>query len=112
MCRAAGKAIKKLLEMNLRPSDIMTRAAFENAMVLIMATGGSTNAVMHLIAMARSLDVPLTIDDFQKVGLQHVQCVDQVTVTIVTERTAMRSCTSHRRLALFTCPWQSTTLTI
>lgn len=67
-CLAAGKAIHKLLEMDLKPRDIMTRAAFENAMVLIMATGGSTNAVLHLIAMARAVNVPLTIDDFQSVS--------------------------------------------
>ena len=67
-CLAAGKAIRVLLEKNIKPRDIMTRAAFENAMVVIMATGGSTNAVLHLIAMARSVDVPLTIDDFQKVS--------------------------------------------
>lgn len=65
-CVAAGKAIRKLLELDLKPRDIMTRAAFENAMVVIMATGGSTNAVLHLIAMARSVGVPLTIDDFQR----------------------------------------------
>ncbi len=67
-CKAAGKAIRLLLERDIKPRDIMTRAAFENAMVIIMATGGSTNAVLHLIAMARSVDVPLTIDDFQKVS--------------------------------------------
>jgi dihydroxy-acid dehydratase len=67
-CRAAGKAILNLLEKDIKPRDIMTRAAFENAMVLTMALGGSTNAVLHLIAMARSVDVPLTIDDFQKVS--------------------------------------------
>jgi dihydroxy-acid dehydratase len=67
-CRAAGKAIHNLLEKDIKPRDIMTRAAFENAMVLTMALGGSTNAVLHLIAMARSVDVPLTIDDFQKVS--------------------------------------------
>jgi dihydroxy-acid dehydratase len=67
-CKAAGKAIRLLLEKDIKPRDIMTRAAFENAMVIIMATGGSTNAVLHLIAMARSVDVPLTIDDFQKVS--------------------------------------------
>ncbi len=65
-CLAAGKAILKLLELDLKPRDIMTRAAFENAMVVIMATGGSTNAVLHLIAMARSVGVDLTIDEFQK----------------------------------------------
>ncbi|HRF02301.1 MAG TPA: dihydroxy-acid dehydratase [Pirellulaceae bacterium] len=67
-CRRAGAAILKLLELDLKPRDIMTRSAFENAMVVVMALGGSTNAVLHLIAMARSVDVPLTIDDFQKVA--------------------------------------------
>jgi dihydroxy-acid dehydratase len=67
-CRAAGKAILNLLEKDLKPRQIMTREAFENAMVLTMALGGSTNAVLHLIAMARSVDVPLTIDDFQAVS--------------------------------------------
>jgi dihydroxy-acid dehydratase len=65
-CIAAGKAILNLLEKDLKPRDIMTRAAFENAMTLVMALGGSTNAVLHLIAMARSVGVPLAIDDFQK----------------------------------------------
>jgi dihydroxy-acid dehydratase len=67
-CVAAGKAVLKLLELDLKPRQIMTRAAFENAMVVVMALGGSTNAVLHLIAMARAVDVPLTIDDFQKVS--------------------------------------------
>ncbi len=67
-CRRAGAAIHKLLELDLKPRDIMTRAAFENAMVVVIALGGSTNAVLHLIAMARSVDVQLTIDDFQAVS--------------------------------------------
>ncbi len=67
-CHAAGKAIRYLLENDIRPRDIMTREAFENAMVIVMALGGSTNAVLHLIAMARAVDVPLTIDDFQAVS--------------------------------------------
>jgi dihydroxy-acid dehydratase len=64
-CVRAGQAIRNLLELDLKPRDIMTRQAFENAMVLVMVLGGSTNAVLHLIAMARSVDIPLTIDDFQ-----------------------------------------------
>ena len=67
-CLSAGVAIKNLLEKDIKPRDIMTRAAFENAMVVVMALGGSTNAVLHLIAMARAVNVPLTIDDFQKVS--------------------------------------------
>lgn len=67
-CLAAGKAVAHLLELDLKPRDIMTRKAFENAMVVVMALGGSTNAVLHLIAMARAVDVPLTIDDFQAVS--------------------------------------------
>ncbi len=67
-CFRAGAAIRNLLEKDIKPRDIMTRAAFENAMVLIMATGGSTNAVLHLIAMAKAVEVKLTIDDFQTVS--------------------------------------------
>jgi len=67
-CFRAGAAIRHLLEKNIRPRDIMTRAAFENAMVMVMALGGSTNAVLHLIAMARAVEVDLTIDDFQTVS--------------------------------------------
>jgi dihydroxy-acid dehydratase len=65
-CVAAGMAIRTLLERDIKPRDIMIRAAFENAMVVVMALGGSTNAVLHLIAMARAVGVSLTIDDFQK----------------------------------------------
>ncbi len=64
-CMRAGEAIKHLLENDIKPRDIMTREAFENAMVIIMALGGSTNSVLHLIAMARAVDVNLTVDDFQ-----------------------------------------------
>ncbi|KAF9169937.1 hypothetical protein BGX21_009823 [Mortierella sp. AD011] len=67
-CLDAGKAIRNLLELNIKPRDIMTRKAFENAMVLTMILGGSTNAVLHLIAIARSINVKLTIDDFQDVS--------------------------------------------
>ena len=61
----AGKAIFQFLEKNIKPQDIMTRESFENAMVVTMALGGSTNAVLHLTAMARSVGVDLTLDDFQ-----------------------------------------------
>jgi dihydroxy-acid dehydratase len=67
-CFRAGAAIRNLLEMDLKPRDIMTREAFENAMVVVASLGGSTNAVLHLIAMARSVNVTLTLDDFQKVS--------------------------------------------
>ena len=67
-CRKAGAAIRHLLEINLCPRDIMTRRAFENAMVIITVLGGSTNAVLHLIAMARAVDVELSLDDFQRVS--------------------------------------------
>lgn len=67
-CLEAGKAIKVLLEKDIKPSDIMTRKAFENAIKVIMVLGGSTNAVLHLVAMARSVHVELSIDDFQKVS--------------------------------------------
>ncbi len=67
-CYRAGAAIRELLERDIKPRDIMIREAFENAMVIVIALGGSTNAVLHLIAMARSVDVRLTIDDFQVVS--------------------------------------------
>ena len=67
-CVRAGEALKHLLEIDLKPRDIMTRESFENAMVVITALGGSTNAVLHLIAMARALDINLTLDDFQSVS--------------------------------------------
>lgn len=67
-CAAIGTAIKLLLEKDIKPRDIMTRKAFENAMTVIMVLGGSTNAVLHLIAMAKSVDVLLTQDDFQAIS--------------------------------------------
>lgn len=67
-CAAAGKAVRLLLEKDIKPSDIMTRQAFENAITVIMVLGGSTNAVLHLIAMAKSVNVPLTQDDFQQIS--------------------------------------------
>jgi dihydroxy-acid dehydratase len=67
-CKKTGEAVKILLEKDIRPRDIMTKRAFENAITLIMALGGSTNAVIHLIAMAKAVEVDLTIDDFQRIG--------------------------------------------
>ena len=67
-CSRAAQAIRGLLEKDLKPRDIMTGAAFGNAITLVMALGGSTNAVLHLIAMARAAGVPLTLEDFQKVS--------------------------------------------
>jgi dihydroxy-acid dehydratase len=67
-CVAAAAAIHLLLEKDVKPKDIMTRKAFENAIVTIMVLGGSTNAVLHLIAMAKSVDIPLTQDDFQTIS--------------------------------------------
>jgi dihydroxy-acid dehydratase len=67
-CRAAGAAVRNLLELDLKPRDIMTREAFENAIVVGMALGGSTNLVLHLLAMARSVDLPLELDDFRRMS--------------------------------------------
>jgi len=67
-CLDAGKAIKNLMENDIKPKDIMTREAFENAVTVVIALGGSTNAVLHLIAMAKSVDVSLTQDDIQKIS--------------------------------------------
>ena len=65
-CVEAGRAVLHLLERDIKPRDIMTRPAFENAMVLAMALGGSTNLVLHLLAMARAVDVELTLEDFKR----------------------------------------------
>jgi dihydroxy-acid dehydratase len=67
-CRDAGKAIRILLEKDIKPSDIMTREAFENAMTVIMILGGSTNAVLHFIAIAKSVGLTVTQDDFQAIS--------------------------------------------
>ncbi|XP_060172798.1 dihydroxy-acid dehydratase, chloroplastic-like [Lycium barbarum] len=67
-CRLAGKYLLELLKMDLKPRDIITKKSLRNAMVIVMALGGSTNAVLHLIAIARSVGLELTLDDFQKVS--------------------------------------------
>lgn len=67
-CAAIGAAIKNILEQDIKPRDIMTRKAFDNAITVVMILGGSTNAVLHLIAMARSVDINLTPDDFQAIS--------------------------------------------
>jgi len=67
-CADAGKAIRLLLERDIKPRDIMTRKAFENAVAVIMVLGGSTNAVLHMIAMAKSVGVSFTQDDFQAIS--------------------------------------------
>lgn len=67
-CRRAGAAMKLLLEKNITPDNILTRKAFENAITIVIALGGSTNAVLHLLAMAHAADVSLTIDDFQSIS--------------------------------------------
>ncbi|MGB5336517.1 MAG: dihydroxy-acid dehydratase [Woeseiaceae bacterium] len=67
-CRRAGQAVLHLIEQDIKPRDIMTREAFENAISVVIALAGSTNAVLHLLAMAREADVPLTLDDFTRIG--------------------------------------------
>jgi len=67
-CSDAGKAILKLLQLDLKPRDIMTRKAFENALTIVMALGGSTNAVLHLIAMAKAVGIKITQEDFQTIS--------------------------------------------
>ncbi len=83
-CRRAAKAIRHMMEIDLKPRDIMTRAAFENAIVSLIALGGSTNAVLHLIAMARSVGLNLTLDDFQAVS-------DRVPFWLISNRAANSS---------------------
>ena len=67
-CKNAGEAIKRLLDLDLKPSDIMTKKAFENSIAVVIALGGSTNAVLHLIAIAHCIGVDLDLDDFTRIG--------------------------------------------
>ena len=67
-CERAGAAVMALIEKGIKPSDIMTKAAFENAITVVIALGGSTNAVLHLLAMANAANVELTLDDFNRIG--------------------------------------------
>jgi len=67
-CRRAGAAVVKMLQLGLRPLDILTKKAFENAITVVIALGGSTNAVLHLLAMAHAAKVKLTLDDFTRIG--------------------------------------------
>lgn len=67
-CKLAGNAVLNLLKADIKPRDIMTKKAFENAITIVMVLGGSTNAVLHLIAMARAVNVDITLDDFQRIS--------------------------------------------
>ncbi len=73
-CERAGAAVLELLKNGIKPSDIMTKAAFENAITVVIALGGSTNAVLHILAMANAGNVDITLDDFTRIG-QHVPMV-------------------------------------
>lgn len=76
-CRRAGQAVMHLIREDIKPRDIMTRKAFENAITVIIALAGSTNAVLHLLAIAREADVPLSLDDFTRIG-EHVPVLADV----------------------------------
>ena len=67
-CKEAGIAIRELLRKDIKPSDIMTKKSFHNAIALTMALGGSTNAVLHLLAMAHAVNVELALEDFQEIA--------------------------------------------
>ncbi len=69
-CERAGAAVLELLKNNIKPSDIMTKQAFENAITIIIALGGSTNAVLHIIAMANAANVDISLDDFTRIGIR------------------------------------------
>ena len=76
VCRRTGEAVLQLLESNVRPRDILTREAFENGMAVAVAVGGSTNAVLHLLAIAREAKVPLTLDDLERVSARTPHLAD------------------------------------
>ena len=76
VCRRTGEAVLQLLESNVRPRDILTREAFENAMAVAVAVGGSTNAVLHLLAIAREAQVPFTLDDLERVSARTPHLAD------------------------------------
>ncbi|MCH7838497.1 MAG: dihydroxy-acid dehydratase, partial [Chloroflexi bacterium] len=76
VCRRTGETVLQLLESNVRPRDILTREAFENAMAVAVAVGGSTNAVLHLLAIAREAQVPLTLDDLERVSARTPHLAD------------------------------------
>ena len=67
-CERAGAAVLELLKKDIKPSDIMTKAAFENAITIVIALGGSTNAVLHILAMANAANVDIALDDFTRIG--------------------------------------------
>lgn len=75
-CKKAGAQVIELIKQNIRPIDIMTRKSFENAITVVMALGGSTNAVLHLLAMAHSMNVNLTLEDFNRIGDKTPQLTD------------------------------------
>ena len=89
--RRSGEAVMHLLDSDIRPRQIMTRPAFENAITTVMALGGSTNAVLHLLAIAREAEVDLTLDDFTRIGAR--------VMTKWAGRAAWRGRRSRRRAA-------------
>src|SRR3990170_3643285 len=76
LCRRTGEAALRLLDADLKPRDILTKEAFENAIAVVVAIGGSTNAVLHLLAIAREADVPLVMDDFERISCRTPHIAD------------------------------------
>ena len=96
-CARAGAAVMRLLDAGIRPRDILTKKAFENAITTVIALGGSTNAVLHLVAIAHAAGVKLTIDDFTRVGRRVPVLADLKTEWPVSDgRTRARSAASRR----------------